>query len=180
MSLKWLDELLDSGGPKPEPEDEDISLEKITDMGITPSSDKGAVWDKNGKLVANVDSEIRAGQEDYEMAYKLRVPVDAWERTTVVCDGNAVEIATELAPNGRYIVKRTLRGFKPTMVVEESEIKLRDFETIREFMEWIATQDDDVIEAMRQIYYDQWCFDTGSRKDKMYYELLEEEKKIRA
>ena len=76
-------------------------------------------------------------------------------------------------------MKRTLRGFKPATVIEESEIKLREFETTKEFMNWIENMNTDGVEALRQIYYDRWCFDTASQKDRMYYELLEEETKIR-
>jgi hypothetical protein len=181
MSLKWLDDILyppEDGTPAPEAED--ISLEDTIDnIGISSNTDKGTVHSKDGSVVAQIDAELASGATDFELNFRLRVPKETWERTTIVCDGNAVEVATELAPNGRYIVKRTLRGFKPTKVVEESEIKLREFSTIKEFMNWIENMDNDGVEALRQIYYDRWCFDTASQKDRMYYELLEEEKQIR-
>jgi hypothetical protein len=180
MSLKWLDDILHHPEDGPTEPEEDISMESIIDgVGVISSTDKGTARNKNGDVVAQVEVELSSGTTDFELHYKLRIPKETWERTTIVCDGNAVEVATELAPNGRYIVKRTLRGFKPTKVVEESEIKLREFSTIKEFMNWIENMDTDGVEALRQIYYDRWCFDTASQKDRMYYELLEEEKKGR-
>ncbi len=181
MSLKWLDDLLHKPGDRQTIEfKEDISLEEVIDsIGISSNTENGIVHDKNGSVVARVDAELNASATDFELHYKLRVPEETWERTKIVCDGNAVEVSTELAPDGRYIVKRTLRGFKPATVIEESEIKLREFASTKEFMNYYENLDNDGVEALRQIYYDRWCFDTASQKDRMYYELLEEEKQIR-
>ena len=184
MSLKWLDDILHKdpeAGPTAH-EEEEISLEKIIDgIGVLhPDSDNNLAVDKKGNKVGHVTVEIGVDNgTNFALQYKLRIPEETWERTKIVCDGNAVEVSTQLASDGRYIVKRTLRGFKPTTVVEESEIKLREFSSTKEFMNWIENIDTDGVEALRQIYYDRWCFDTASQKDRMYYELLEEEKQGR-
>lgn len=184
MSLKWLDDLLHHPGKlfnKSEPETEVVSLEEAIDSigTVDRDTDNNKMYDSNGKLIATIEADIDKSDGSFDLLYELRIPHETWERTTIVCDGNAVDVATDLAQDGRYIVRRTLRGFSPENVVEESEIELKEFANTKEFISYYTELEDDAIEALRQIYYDRWNFDTASQKDRTYYELLEEEKQLR-
>ena len=171
--MKWIDKLLT-------PIDKQAELEHapVPDLealgGIDPPD---RVTSADGELLAIPDMDWDSGKASFDLKYRLRVQAKNWDRTDIVCDGNALDVTTTPLPDGRYIVKRTLRGYEPTQIVEETELTVFEHATTKDFMKWVETCDADTIEAFRQIYYDRWCFDTASQKDRMYYDILEEEKK---
>ena len=143
-----------------------------------------AVGQNGGDIVVDGKKlgELRETNIDphtFEVKYRLTIHPEMWKHVEVVCDGNATEVQTEPLGDGRYRVKRRLAGYKPSMVDREDTIELREFESTKDFINWIETLSTDDVEALRQIYYDRWTFDTANQKDRMYYELLEEEKKGR-
>jgi len=172
--MKWIDKLLT-------PIDAQTKIEHLSvgdaleGDGISPKS--SPVVNGAGDAVAEADIAWDSGQSSFDLKYRLRVLPESWDKVDIVCDGNALDVTTTPLDNGRYIVKRTLRGYEPAQIIEESEVQVYDHATTKDFMKWVEKQDYDTIEAFRQIYYDRWCFDTASHKDKMYYEILEEEKK---
>ena len=173
--MSWFDDLLKTATEKQGPKE--ITMGKILDGDVTFSDNDGGIRDDDGNLVGDI--QMRLLDDTLSPVWRLKIPENRWNKIDIVCDGNALDITTEPMSDDRYKVKRTLRGFKPTTVVEESELELREFGATKEFVNWIETLGTDEIEALRQIYYDRWCFDTASQRDRMYYELLEEEKKGR-
>ena len=171
--IKWLDKLLT-------PLDERTKLEQlpVPDLeklgGIDPPD---TVTSADGEVIAEASMDWDTANTSFDLKYRLRVQAKSWDRTDIVCDGNALDVTTTPLPDGRYTVKRILRGYEPAQIVEETEVSLYDHASTKDFIKWVETCDADTIEAFRQIYYDRWCFDTASHKDKMYYEILEEEKK---
>ena len=171
--MDWLDKLLTPVDKQAELEHVAVpDLEKLG--GIDPPD---RVTSATGELLAIPDTNWDAGKTSFDLKYRLRVQAETWDRTDIVCDGNALDVSTTPLPDGRYTVKRILRGYEPVQIVEETEVHVYDHATTKDFMKWVEKQDFDTIEAFRQIYYDRWCFDTASHRDKMYYEILEEEKK---
>lgn len=171
--MKWLDNLL-----TPISEREALEHVPVPDLeklgGIDPPD---RVTSADGELLATTDTDWDTSQTDFDLKYRLRVQAKSWDRTDIVCDGNALDVTTTPLSDGRYTVKRILRGYAPTTIVEETEVSLYEHASIKDFMKWVEKQDYDTIEAFRQIYYDRWCFDTASHRDKTYYEILEDEKK---
>ena len=149
----------------------------VNENSVRMLTSGGELCDDEGTNVGRISMDLST--EDFAPKWRLRIPADRWSNTEVVSDGNSVDVLTTPMPDGRYKVKYTRRGFKPAMIVEEEELKLREFATTREFIDWIESQSTDTVEALRQIYYDRWNFDTGNQSDRMYYELLDEEKKGR-
>lgn len=174
--MKFIDDILHTATEQVKRQVEEVTMEKILDGDITFAEKDGTIQDAEGRVIAHLSMDL---DKDFSPRWKLRVPTDKWEHIQIVCDGNAMDLNTAPLSDGRYIVRRTLRGFQPTTVVEETELELPEFETTKEFLNWIESQTTDTIEALRQIYYDRWNFDTASQRDRMYYELLEEEKKGR-
>jgi len=168
----WFEKLLTPVGERDEIEN--IPIKPILEFD---TSNEGPVTNGAGVTIAKTETGWDETSSDFDLRYRLRIHPDSWERIEVICDGNAMDVATALLPNGRYKVTRTLRGLKPTTVIEDSEVGLYDHASTKDFIKWVEKQDYDTIEAYRQIYYDRWCFDSGNRKDRMYYEILEEEKK---
>ena len=187
--MKFLDDLLagDHPGPTTPPRDpdrseihvEEVSISSVASGDLDFGNSGGAIKDSQGQTVATIKPGF-TDPNDFSISVRLVIPKSVWDRVEVVCDGNAVDVETEPAADGRYKVKRTLRGYKPAVFKKEETIELREFETTKQFIEWIETLDTDAVEALRQIYYDRWNFDTASQRDRMYYELLEEEKKGRS
>lgn len=171
--MKWLDELLTPIGAETVIENIEVPL-SFADARINTES---PIENAAGDTVAVTDTTLDASSSDFELKYRLRIQSESWDRTAIVCDGNALDVTTTPLPDGRYTVKRILRGYEPAQIVEETEVHVYDHATTKDFMKWVETCDADTIEAFRQIYYDRWCFDTASHRDKMYYEILEEEKK---
>lgn len=163
--MNWLDDVL-KDNPIAEGEPEEITLAVLMD---------GVIKASTGEEIA----ELKMNLSTTATKWQLKIPAHQWENIVIICDGNALEVNTEPMSDSRYKVKRTLRGLKPTTVVKESELELREFESTKDFMNWIEGLDNDTIEALRQMYFDQWNFSTASQRDRMYYELLEEEKKGR-
>lgn len=172
--MKWFDKLL-------RPADEQAELEHISvsdTLDLTDISPANSVVTNSAGdnvAVAEIDWDVEAGS--FDLKYRLRIVPEAWDKTDIVCDGNAMDLTTEPLPDGRYKVKKTLRGYVPATVIEENEVSVHDHASTKDFVNWVEKQDYDTIEAYRQIYYDRWCFDSASQKDRMYYEILEEEKK---
>lgn len=171
--MKWIDKLLTPINEQNVLEHVPVpDLEKLG--GLDPAYE---VINADGELLATTDTDWDTSKASFDLKYRLRVQEKSWDRTDIVCDGNALDVTTTPLPDGRYTVKRTLRGYEPTQIVEETEVMVYDHATTKDFMKWVETCDADTIEAFRQIYYDRWCFDTASQKDRMYYDILEEEKK---
>ena len=182
--MKFLDKLLGEDPPRtttpappPRDEPEEITVGHLLDGELNFGNKEGKLEDQHGRIVAKVEPVI--DPNTFNAKLRLIVPPGQWEDVEVVCAGNATSVETEPLGDGRYRVKRKLRGFRPAMMDSEETIELREFETTKQFIEWIEGLDTDSVEALRQIYYDRWNFDTASQKDRMYYELLEEEKKGR-
>lgn len=170
----WFEKLLTPIDSQPH---EDVSVKEIMDsLSVVGSNNNGTFRNSYDEPIGIVEEDIDHTNMDFTLVYRIRVPAESWNSTDIVCDGNAMDVTTSPLPDGRYKVKRTLRGYKPTTIVEESEISLQEHASTKDFVNWIETQDLDTIEALRQIYYDRWCFDTANQKDRMYYEILEEEK----
>lgn len=111
---------------------------------------------------------------------RITIPEEKFEDSVIICAANAVEIHTEPMPDGRYKVKRRLRGYKPTIVEDESVIEFKQFGSKKEFIKWMEElPTKDAVDVYRQIYFDRWNFDTGSSEDRFCYELLDEEFKGR-
>lgn len=140
-------------------------------------STSGHLKGEDGTKLACFEKDINAST--FEPRVRLMVPAETFGNLEVTCDGNALEIHTETNGDGRYTVKRKLRGFKPAIMEDEFEVKLPEIESTKEFIAWIEKLPKDMVEAYRQIYFDKWNFDTGNSKDKIYYELLDEEYKGR-
>ena len=174
--MKFFDELLRTATEQKKPVPKEITMGKILDGDITFSDKDGGVRDEHGRLLGKLSMDISG---DLEPIWRLKIPASKWDRVDIICDGNALDVDTKSIGNDRYIVKRTVRGFKPVAVVVEDELELRKFGATKDFVNWIEGLDTDMVEALRQIYYDRWCFDTANQRDRMYYELLEEEKKGR-
>lgn len=171
--MKWLDKML-----TPISEQEALEHVPVPDLeklgGIDPPD---RVTSADGELLATTDTEWDTSRGDFDLKYRLRIQAKSWDRTDIVCDGNALDVATTPLPDGRYMVKRILRGYAPAQIVEETEVSLFDHASTKDFVKWVEKQDFDTIEAFRQIYYDRWCFDTANQRDRTFYEILEEEKK---
>ena len=156
------------------------------DTGTPPAKRKTARVPQNEGIVAATDAtpigKLLVKDIDpttFEASYRLVIDHRMWDQVEIVCDGKASEVDTAHIDGDRYRVKRRLHGFRPATVDEEHTIELREFQTTKEFIAWIETLDDDAVEALRQIYYDRWCFDSASQKDRRYYDILEEEKQGR-
>jgi hypothetical protein len=182
--MSFLDKVLNTA-TETQPTKE-VSLGDILDGDPSFKSDDGSivlrgkadiVRDDDGETLANLRMDL--DDANFSPRWTLKIPADKWKDIRIVCDGNSLNLDTKPLSGNRYIMKRTLRGFRPSTVVEEKELVLREFETAREFLNWIESKDTDTIEALRQIYYDRWCFDTANQRDRMYYEMLEDEKKGR-
>ena len=172
--MKLFEDIL---GTKVDEDAEEVKLGEIIDGELNFGDESGTVRDKSARPVAKLKTDLNPGSMD--ITHRLVIPVDMWDKVEVVCDGNAVEVTTEPAGEGRYRVKRKLRSYKPAVVENEETIELREFETTKQFIEWIESLGTDEVEALRQIYYDRWNFESNDTKTRMYYELLEEEKKGR-
>jgi hypothetical protein len=176
MKMEWFDNLIN---PKPEPEEAEVTEVSLTEILGAANLEAGISCD--GKKIGSISSDIHTDPNtfDLSMFYRLKVAADQWENTTVVCDGNALDITIGTLPDGRYSVKRTVRAYRPATYVEDTVWELKEFETTKDFINYVENLDNDGVEILRQIYYDRWCFDTANQKDRMYFDLLEEEKKIR-
>jgi hypothetical protein len=171
---KWFEELTNAFDDDPK----ELSIGNILDGEISfENGGKGVIEDNAEEKIAQLEMDLSA--DDFSPSWRLMIPAERWEQVEIVCDGNALDVDTEPMPDGRYKVKRTIRGFRPMTVVEESVLELPTFATTREFIAWIETLDTDAIEALRQIYYDRWNFNTASQRDRMYFTLLDEEKQGR-
>ena len=169
--MKWFDDLLEGKTPT------GVDLEQIEEGDIILADKDGVVRAPDASKLADLRADISPGA--LTVRYRLRVPHDRWDELEVVCTGNALDVSTEPMEDGRYKVNRRLRGYKPAVVDEETILELPSFESTKDFINWVETLDTDAVEALRQIYYDRWTFKTGEPKDRIYYELLEEEKKGR-
>ncbi len=174
--MRFFDDLLRTATEQKKLGPKEISVGKILDGDVTFANTHGEIQDENGRLLGKLRMDI---SDSLEPIWRLKIPASKWDRVDIICDGNALDLDTQSIGNDRYIVKRTVRGFKPMAVVVESELELRKFEATKDFVNWIEGLDTDMVEALRQIYYDRWCFETANQRDRMYYELLEEEKKGR-
>lgn len=173
--MKWFDDMLDEG-VKSVPV-EGIEFQQVEDGDLVFAGKDGTIRNKGAEKVADLKVDLDANSMNVK--YRLRVPNDKWDELEVVCTGNAMDVSTEPLSDGRYRVKRRLRGYKPAVVDEETILELPTFDSIKDFSAWVETLDTDAVEALRQIYYDRWNFEHGDIKDRLYYELLEEEKKGR-
>lgn len=138
----------------------------------------GEVRNDSGEIMATAevgDAFDAKGNLEYRLTIKERF----WNNVTISCEGNAVEVETEPLSDGRYRVRKTVRAYKPAYVSEEETIELPKCESMKDFMSHVESLPTDMVKALRQIYYDKWNFDTGSTRDRMYYELLDEELKGR-
>lgn len=160
----------------PEPKQTEQTTHDLKDMfaGIGSTAPTRAETD-DGTVLARA-SKVLIDPKTFDMRWRLTIPEDVWDYVEVICDGKALELTTSPMSDGRYKVTRTVRGYRPTVIEDEEVIfELRDFSTTKEFIRWMENLTPDSMEAYRQIYYDRWCFDSASHKDRTYYELLEEE-----
>lgn len=167
--MKWFNKLV--GEDFPDVADSNKVEEIDVSVEFTPDRD---IHDARGRRVAKTSSVI--DPTTFQTSIRLVIDTLMWPVVDVVCDGNAVEVITKPLGDGRYSVKRTVRGYKPATFEREDTLELREFDTTKQFIEWIESLSTDDVEALRQIYYDQWNFEDNSQKNHMYYELLEEEK----
>lgn len=154
-----------------------VSLLRIMDGDVEWPGKSGEVILDDGTQIATVHTDL--DPKVFSAKLRLVIPAEQYQNLEVMCDGNALEITTEQLPDGRYIMRRKLRGYVPSIMEDEGTIELPEFDTTKDFLEWVEKQSTDMVEALRQIYYDRWNFDTGNQRDRMYYELLDEEKKGR-
>lgn len=175
MKVKWFDDILLVVDPHAETTE--ISISDL--LGGGNGLDATIVND--GNTVGEISSDMITDPNtlDFSMRYRLKIAAEHWENTEVVCEGNALDITIGTAGENRYKVTRTVRAFRPAAFVEETEWELTEFNTTKEFVNYVNNLDNDGVEILRQIYYDRWCFDSSSQKDRRYYDILEEEKKER-
>ncbi len=169
--MKWLDDILSGPtepGPTTPPPPPRVRVAQ--NEGTVAAPDATPIGEL---LVKNVDPAT------FNVRYRLVINPEMWEHVEVVCGGNAAEVDIEPISEDRYRVKTKVAGYVPAWKDEEHELELPTFESTKEFINWIESLDTTSIEALRQIYYDRWTFDTGNQRDRMFYELLEEEKKGR-
>lgn len=80
--------------------------------------------------------------------------------------------------NGSYKIRRYKTKFEKTTEWEEEYFEPFPG-NLDKFQSWIQGVTDDDVEAMRQIYYDMWNFESGTNDDLMKYHLATEELKRR-
>jgi len=173
--IKLIDDLV--GGISPDNKERvKISLARLfqDDAELYTTAD---IVLEDGTHVASAKRDI--DPNDFSPRLRIMVPVEHYSKIEVVCDGNALDIHTETMPDGRYRMKRKLRGYTPAITEDEQTVEVKEFDSTKAFMEWIEKLPKDMVEAYRQIYYDRWNFGNGNQKDRIYYELLDEEYKGR-
>ena len=94
-----------------------------------------------------------------------------------VVHSSRTETDMDVEPNGddRYEVKSKRWMYKPTQEDTSEEFELPEFETTREFMEWLEDKDRRTKEIVRQIYTHRWTFETGTKRDHSFLTIVEEE-----
>jgi len=180
MSIDWLAELLRPPDKEPpeepheEPTEEPTGVEEFVLNELTDASSSVTVTSADGTVLAK--SEIATVNTDnFDIRWRLRIPADVWEYLVLVCDGKSIELTTTPLSDNRYKISKTVRGYTLNVVEEEEILELREFPSTRVFLVWVEQLTPEQVEAYRQIYFDRWCFDTASHKDRMYFELLDEE-----
>ena len=177
MSIKWIDDFLNGRQPEdvPLPEEEPTGVEEISLAEVFDGAKLGQTVDSaDGTTLAKVEL-ASTDPTDFSIRWRLRIPSDIWKSLDVICDGKAVELTTAPLSDNRYKISKTVRGYTPSVVDEEEILELRTFPKTKHFLLWVDSLTPESVEAYRQIYFDRWCFDTASHKDRMYFELLDEE-----
>jgi hypothetical protein len=158
-------------------EKEPTDIEEVSLAGVFKDTTMGqSVTSADGTTLAKIEV-ASTDPNDFSIRWRLRIPSDIWESLDVICDGKAVELTTAPLSDNRYKISKTVRGYTPSVVDEEEILELRTFPRTKHFLLWVDSLTPEAVEAYRQIYFDRWCFDTASHKDRMYFELLDEELK---
>ena len=163
---------------KDAPGPETIDAEKIFDS-IGPNTGPENTIIRDGKTIASATVQSM-DPNTFEVAkWKLSIPAEFWDKVEIECVGNAIEVTTTPLPNDRYKVEKVVRGYTPGHAKKEEVIEMQDFESMKDFVAWAEGLNPDDLEAYRQIYYDRWNFETGDENARMYFQLLEDEKRTR-
>ena len=141
--------------------------------GIAFGDEGGTIRDTDATPIGQV--KVHTNPATFEAEIRLVISPEHWDRIEVVCAGNALDVDVEPLGEDRYKIERMVNGYKPATFKESEEFTLPQFESTKDFMQWIETLPKDMLSALKQIYFDRWNFGTGDRKDNIYYELVDEE-----